>query len=212
MLISLQEIQSVLSSQHIPIEGILHIGAFNCEELPIYNELGISKEQIIWVEAIPSKVYQALHRGIPTVYNAVITNTDNESILFNIANNIHSSSLLQLGTHLQELPSVKYVDRIRLTTTTLDSFFTLRIEKPNMMNFWKIAVQGAEWLALQGARNSLSFAKVIYLTVYETERYIGCKTISEIDNFLLPYNFTRMLTNWTQHGWGEALYITNKTI
>jgi hypothetical protein len=35
MLISLQEIQSVLSSQHIPIEGILHIGAFNCEELPI---------------------------------------------------------------------------------------------------------------------------------------------------------------------------------
>ena len=31
--------------------------------------------------------------------------------------------------------------------------------------------------------------------------------MSEIDNYLLQFNFKRVLTNMTQHGWGDAVYI-----
>ena len=32
--------------------------------------------------------------------------------------------------------------------------------------------------------------------------------IYEIDLFLSLYNFKRVITNMTHHGWGDALYIT----
>ena len=31
--------------------------------------------------------------------------------------------------------------------------------------------------------------------------------MNEIDTYLSKYNFKRVLTNITEHGWGDALYI-----
>ena len=41
------------------------------------------------------------------------------------------------------------------------------------------------------------------------ELYKKCGLITEIDTFLCEYNFKRVLTNMTPHGWGDALYINN---
>jgi hypothetical protein len=37
--------------------------------------------------------------------------------------------------------------------------------------------------------------------------YKGCGLIEEVDNFLAQYNFKRVITQITVHGWGDALYI-----
>ena len=50
-----------------------------------------------------------LKKNIPNVYNEVITNKNNEDIIFNISNNSKSSSILELGTHLYHHPSVYYM-------------------------------------------------------------------------------------------------------
>ena len=62
-------------------------------------------------------------------------------------------------------------------------------------------------MALKGATQSIKYAKVLYLEVNEKELYKNCGLITDIDIFLSQYNFKRVLTNMTSHGWGDALYI-----
>ena len=53
MLISFTEI---VKKYTMNINGILHIGAYNCEELGVYQNYGLKNSQIIWVEANPKLV------------------------------------------------------------------------------------------------------------------------------------------------------------
>ena len=207
MLIRFEEINKILLENNISITGGFHIGAHECEELSFYNKLGLKNEDIIWIDAIPLKVYEAKNRGIPNVYNAVITDKDDENIVFNISNNIQSSSVLEFGTHSQEHPSVVYVNKIYNKSITIDTFFKRNNIDSSKYNFWNFDIQGAELMALKGAIESLQNPKAIYLEVNEKELYKNCGLINDIDNFLLHYNFKRVLTNMTQHGWGDALYI-----
>jgi len=207
MLISFEEINKILLENNISITGGFHIGAHECEELGFYNKVGLKNEDVIWIEAIPLKVYEAKNRGIPNVYNAIITDKDDENIVFNISNNIQSSSVLEFGTHSQEHPWVVYINKIYNKSVTIDTFFERSKIDPSKYNFWNFDIQGAELMALKGAINSLQYAKALYLEVNEKELYKNCGLITDIDNFLSKYNFKRVLTNMTTHGWGDALYI-----
>ena len=207
MLISFDEIVKILLKNNIHIFGSFHIGAHECEEIHFYNKLGLKPEDVVWIDAITSKVNEARKRGIPNVYNGVITDKDDEDIIFNISNNVQSSSVLEFGTHSQEHPWVVYVDKINLKSVTIDTFFERNNINAYKYNFWNFDIQGAELMALKGATQSIKYAKAIYLEVNEKELYKNCGLITEIDTFLLQYNFKRVLTNMTQHGWGDALYI-----
>jgi len=207
MLIGFHEIYPLLLSNNINISGAFHIGAHECEELGFYNQLGVKNEDVVWLDAIPSKVNEAINRGIPNVYNAVVTDKDDEDVTFNVSNNVQSSSVLEFGTHSQEHPWVVYVDTIKQKSITIDTFFERNNIDASKYNFWNFDIQGAELLALKGAVNSIKHAKAIYLEVNEKELYKGCGLITEIDEFLAKYNFKRVLTNMTIHAWGDALYI-----
>jgi len=150
-------------------------------------------------------VDEAKRRGIPNVYNAVITDTDDKEVVFNISNNGQSSSVLEFGTHAQEHPWVVYVDKIHKSSITIDTFFERNGLDASKYNFWNFDIQGAELMALKGAAKSIQYADVIYLEVNEKELYVNCGLIGEIDAFLSNYN--RVITNITEHGWGDALYI-----
>jgi FkbM family methyltransferase len=209
MLIGFEEINKILLANNIHIHGCFHIGAHECEELNFYNQLGITPERVVWIDAIPSKVTEAAHRGIPNVYNAVITDKNDEDILFHISNNCQSSSVLEFGTHAQEHPWVVYVDTIQQKSITIDTFFQRNNIDASKYNFWNFDIQGAELMALKGATQSIKYAKALYLEVNENELYKNCGLIHEIDAFLSQYNFKRVLTNMTIHGWGDALYIVD---
>lgn len=207
MLIKLNEINRELKNNNVILNGAFHIGAHDCEELSFYNELGINNNDIIWIDAINSKVEQAIKKGIPNVYNAVITDKDDEEVIFNVSNNVQSSSVLEFGTHSEEHPWVKYVDKIYQKSITIDTFFERNKLDASKYNFWNFDIQGAEYMALKGATKSIKYAKAIYLEVNEKELYKNCGLIGDIDKFLLNYNFKRVITNITKHGWGDALYI-----
>ena len=207
MLISFEEIQSILSKNNIHTNGVLHIGAHDCEELYFYNRMGVRNEDIIWIDAIPAKVIQSRQRGIPNVFNAIITDKDDETLSFHISNNVQSSSIFEFGTHTQEHPHVVYVDEIKGTTTTIDTFFSRNGLEASKHTFWNFDIQGAELLALKGSTQSIKYANALYLEVNEKELYKGCALIGDIDSYLSGYGFHRVLTQMTQHGWGDALYI-----
>lgn len=211
MLIAFEEIQQLLSLHNIRVKGSLHVGAHECEELSFYTDnLGIRPEDVVWIDAIPEKVSQAQGRGIPNVYNAVVTDVDDAEVVFNVSNNGQSSSVLEFGTHAQEHPWVRYVDRIHQKSITIDTFFQRRKLDASKYNFWNFDIQGAELLALKGATQSLQHAQALYLEVNEKELYKGCGLMSDIDAFLSQYRFKRVLTTMTSHGWGDALYILSE--
>jgi FkbM family methyltransferase len=208
MIIDIEEVINVLASKKITLNGCFHIGAHECEELSIYNnKLGIKTEDIVWVDALPSKVYEATIRGIPNVFNAVITDKDDEKIAFNVANNGQSSSILEFGTHSIEHPGIVFINKINQKSITVDSFFERNNLDASKYDFWNFDIQGAELLALKGATKSIKHAKVLYLEVNSKELYINGALINEIDEFLAQYNFKRVLTNMTIHKWGDAMYI-----
>lgn len=212
MLISFTDINNVLASNNINITGSFHLGAHDCEEMDFYGQLGLKPEEIIWIDAIPAKVTEAIHRNIPNVYNAVITDCDDVDVTFNISNNIQSSSVLEFGTHTQEHPGIVYIAKILLKSITVDSFFEKNNIDASKYNFWNFDIQGAELLALKGATKSIQYAKAIYLEVNVTELYKNCGLITDIDAFLSQYKFKRVLTHISPHGWGDALYIIDNEL
>lgn len=207
MLIPSSQIYHILKSNNIQITGAFHIGAHDCEELPFYAGLGLEQTSIIWIDAINRKVIQNRQRGIPNVYNAVITDKDDDDVTFNISNNVQSSSVLEFGTHSKEHPHVVFVDKIKMKSISINSFFDRNNLDGSKFNFWNFDIQGAELMALKGATKYIQYAKAIYLEVNEKELYINCGLIGEIDLFLAHYNFKRVAFSMTPHGWGDALYI-----
>lgn len=210
MLISFEEIKIILLLNKINIVGSFHIGAHNCEELQFYNKIGLNPQDIIWIEAIPSKVAQARNNGIPNVYNATITDKNDENIIFNISNNVESSSILEFGTHSQEYPSIVYVNKIEQKSITIDTFFERNNIDASKYNFWNFDIQGAELLALKGSNNNLKYADVLYLEVNKDYLYKNCALVNEIDDYLINYNFNRVETVWCDNGWGDAIYVKSK--
>lgn len=207
MLISFEEINTVLKQYSIHITGALHIGAHECEELGFYERLGLTHNDLLWIDAIPSKVKENTEKGIPNVYHAVIADEDQKQVDFNVSNNIQSSSLLEFGTHSQEHPHVIYVDKLSMKTTTVDTFFKERELDSSHYNFWNFDIQGAELMALKGAKESIHHVRAMYLEVNERELYKNCGRLEEIDKFLSTYHFKRVITRMTCHGWGDALYL-----
>ena len=210
MLISFEEINKILIENGISINGAFHIGAHECEELEFYNKLGLSPSDVVWLEAIPQKVEEAKNRGIPNVYNVVITDKDDDIVFFNVSNNVQSSSVLEFGTHSTSYPSIGFVGKIKSRTLTIDTFFERSRNAGSKYDFWNFDIQGAELMALKGATQNIQHAKAIYLEVNVMELYKGCGLMDEIDVFLSRFNFKRVLTTMTTAGWGDALYIITK--
>lgn len=187
----------------IPEHGILHIGAHKCEEDNLYKSIGVKDENILWIEGNPDLIQPERKN----MFQAIISNYDNEEVEFKITNNGESSSILNLKTHLQEHPHIHEVKRMTLKTITLNSFYQKYNIPLNRFDFINLDIQGAELLALKGATAILPFIKAIYTEVNEKELYENCGLIDELDAFLRNYRFVRILTSMTKHGWGDALYI-----
>jgi FkbM family methyltransferase len=207
MLIDPKVVKTILEVTDIPITGVFHVGAHDCEEMAFYNSWGVTADKIVWVDAIEEKVNQAKTRGIPNVYQAVITDKDDDVVMFHESNNVQSSSILNLKTHLQEHPWVHYVKSTPMQTVSVDTFFKRNNLDASQYTFWNFDIQGAELLALKGAEDSLKYAKALYLEVNQKELYENCALIGDLDKYLLKRGFSRANTQMTHHGWGDAIYI-----
>ena len=197
----------------IPKKGILHIGAHMCEERALYNTINIGDNDTLWIEAIGEIVgyVKKINENI-NIVQAVITDNDDEELSFMITNNKESSSIFNFGTHAIEHPQVFEIERRRLKSITLNTLFERNNIPRDRYDFINIDIQGAELKALKGAARILPHIKAIYAEVNEKMLYEGTWLLPELDEYLATFNFKRVITNMTQHGWGDALYIKNYVI
>lgn len=207
MLIPLKELYD---KYNLDIRGVIHIGAYNAEELPAYRECNVPK--VIWIEALPNlaKKLQERFRDDDTqmVINAAISNIY-ETVDFIVTNNEASSSLLELGTHLKHHPRVWEEERIRVDTVPMtDIIGKYKIDMTGY-NFLNIDIQGAELKALEGMSSHLNAIDYLYLEVNREYIYTDCCLIGELDAFLV--DFERVETLWTKYNWGDC-FLVRKTL
>jgi FkbM family methyltransferase len=192
----------------LKVTGILHLGAHLCEERNLYHTTGLTDSEIIWIEGNPDLVRQ-VELELPTVqiYQALLSDVDNATQFFHVASDTQSSSLLKFGTHLRSYPDITTVNSIPLQTLTVDTFFKLHPELPIQgINLVTIHVQGAELQVLRGMTKLLPQCDILYMKVNTEEVYEDCTQLSDLDEFLMGWQFERTAIAMTEEGWGEALY------
>jgi len=186
-----------------PNKGILHIGAHLCEEKPIYNDIGITDDNILWIEANNDLI----NPEQKNILNAVISDKNDEIVDFIITNNMQSSSILELYKHLEEHPCVIEIGRRKVKTITLNTLYENNNIPFDRYDFITLDIQGAELKALKGANKILPYVKAIYTEVSTKELYKNCVLLPELDEFLEEHGFKRIIINMTPNYWGDALYI-----
>lgn len=203
MLISLHELVIKYS---INFKGILHVGAHECEELTDYERY-ISRDNILWVEAMPHKVElcKSRYAGI-NIENAIVSDTI-ETVVFNVSNNGQSSSMLDFGLHSQYHPDVHYVSTFNGQTSLLTNILPKYKIDYNFLNF---DIQGAELKALKGMDTYLHNVDYLYTEVNSDYVYKGCVLVNELDEYLKQFGLVRVETSWTDCKWGDAFYIKQK--
>lgn len=202
MLISLHHL---CQKYNIQFKGILHVGAHECEELSDYERY-ISRDKILWIDAIPEKVELCKQKfGNLNIENAVVSDRI-ETVEFKVANNGQSSSMLDFGSHSQYYPQITYIKTFSCETKMLKDI----IPKYNVhFNFLNLDIQGAELKALIGMGDYLYKVDYIYTEVNSSQVYKDCALITDIDNYLKSFGLIRVETTWTGCQWGDAFYIRN---
>lgn len=191
---------------------ILHVGAHKGEERQSYSDLSALK--VVWIEANPTlaaalaeKIFQSKDFKFETVINTAVSNSDNDSVVFNIANNGQSSSLLEMGLHRDWYPSIEFTSQIRISSTRGDTLLNQHKELAEGLNYLHLDIQGAELEALKSFGSRLSQFKWIYCEVNRVELYKGCGLIWDIDDYLLKQGFHRTDCIFTKEKWGDAFYV-----
>jgi FkbM family methyltransferase len=200
MLIPLHEL---VRKYNIKFKGILHVGAHECEELNDYERY-ISRNKILWIEAMPNKVEvcKNMHRNL-NIEQAVVSDKI-ENILFKVANNGQSSSILDFGLHSHYHPQVHYIGAFNCETKLLKDI----LPKYDIhYNFINLDIQGAELKALKGMEQYLPHVDYIYTEVNSDYVYKDCSLITELDDYLKQFGLIRVETKWTDCKWGDAFYM-----
>ena len=196
----------------INIKGIIHIGAYDGQEIEGYKALGATN--FLWVEADPDTVKKLIATVKPDgvsciVANFAASNKDGKE-KFYIANNGQSSSLLKPEVHISLHPEVQFAGEKEVVTKTIDGYFSETKLDVNKYNVLVIDVQGAELMALQGAVNTLKTIDFIVSEVDFCELYKGGSYIWDLDRFLFEQGFVRVDATSATRGWGDALYVNKK--
>ena len=191
--------------------GVVHCGAHYGEEALEYHKHGVKR--VIWIEADPESFLRLKQKTQTypdhTCLLACISNEDHQIVDFHQAsNNGQSSSILPLGTHAQEHPTVKYVGKLKMETIRVDTLLNQNAISISKGQSWfaNLDVQGVELQALESMGELLFRFDHIYCEVNERELYKGCALVDEIDEYLDAFGFVRKETKMTKAGWGDALY------
>lgn len=179
-------------------KGVLHVGAHKCEEAAEYA----AYPKVMWIDG-----NDELCAGNPNIVNALISDKDDEEVEFIVTNNYQSSSILELKEHLEEYPNILETKRVKKKTVTLDTLFD-RLQCPHdSFDLLVIDIQGAELLALKGAKKILPNINAILTEVNVRELYEGCVLLPDLDAFLKENGFERVYLIMRSRGWGDAIYV-----
>ncbi len=203
----LLDLATLVNERNLDIKGILHVGAHLAEEAGLYRNLGV--DNVWWVEGNKDNIPAIVNEvgKLDRVICALVTDKDDEDIVFHITNyDSMSSSVLEFGTHPTFSPDTVFIEHRTMKTKTIDTL--VKDHGIYGVNFLNMDLQGAELLALKGATDLIPQLDYVYTEVNCKEVYKGCVQVGDLDAFLQDRGFLRVETGWVgSQGWGDALYV-----
>jgi FkbM family methyltransferase len=188
--------------------GVVHVGAHEAQELEAYEEHSVGP--VVWIEANPEVYRRLLARieGRPghRAFQFAAHERDGLDVDLNVMAYDMSSSILYPKRHLELYAWNVVTRKVKVPTRTLDAFFRSEGLRAEEYNFLNMDIQGAELLALRGAREHLRHFDYVYLEVNDDELFENCGRTADIDAFLAPHGFRRTVTRMRDDGWGDAFY------
>jgi FkbM family methyltransferase len=169
--------------------GVIHIGAHHGQEVELYRRAGFKK--ILLIEANPALAENLRTRFADapdiTVLHAAATDSDATVELL-----IHTSrsgsnepaSLLELKEFKRIVPTLHTPERTSVPGIRLDTFFQKGPAVVADYNFMVLDIQGAELMALRGARRTVAAMDAVQAEAGIVEMYEGGALYSEIQSFL----------------------------
>lgn len=189
------------------IKGVFHIGAHHGQENNVYNHLKIQNR--MFFEPLPSNFSQ-LVENVSSEYVLINKALGNENKMVEMfvetVNQGQSSSLLKPVKHLEQYPHIKFTSKELVEMIRLDD---LNIDM-SKYNFINIDVQGYELEVFKGGKKTLENIDYIMAEINRDEVYENCAKIDEMIEFLLPYGFKLVETNWAGGTWGDGFFIKIK--
>jgi FkbM family methyltransferase len=173
------------------VSGVIHVGANVGQEREIYKSLGL---RVLWIEPIP-EVFKKLEKNIADIDNqqavqALLTNKDNETYSFHVANNNGaSSSIFEFKEHKNIWPHVEFNESIQLQSITLPTLFEEQNLDISAFDALIMDTQGSELLVLQGALPVINNFSFIKSEVADFESYSGCCKFRELEQFMRAQRF-----------------------
>jgi FkbM family methyltransferase len=203
------DLPALLDQHGVTTRGIIHVGAHECEELPIYLKLGA--KSVLLVEANPILAERLRNRAkmVPevTVAHCAVNDVDGPVDL-HVLSKDESSSILPLKLHQKFYPSVVEDEVIQVPGLRLDRLMESLALDAADFNVMCVDVQGAELRALRGATKTLEAIDAISVEINFAELFADCAQVEDIDNYLGDRGFDRVATLTPYHpAWGDALYV-----
>ncbi|MDE0863621.1 MAG: FkbM family methyltransferase [Rubripirellula sp.] len=201
------DLQKMVAEYALPIRAVLHVGAHHGQEDELYQQLGVRP---IYVEANP-EVFTVLTENLPEreCFNVAISDHIGTTE-FHVTSFDQSSSILPLKKHKEIYPDIVEKKLIQVPCTTIDEL-TKDLDVP--IDLLNMDIQGAELMALHGATRTLGDVKCIMTEVNRAELYEGCGMIGDLDQFLNPFGFRRVVSDFKYHkSWGDAFYVRSEFV
>lgn len=151
------------------------------------------KGQIISFEPLPEAHKKLIKNSkkdpLWIVHGRIALGSKRGSGIINVSENSYSSSFLNITQKLlSNTPDTRYVKKINVEITTLDSVFNSYVKKSNKV-FLKIDTQGFESEVLKGSDKNLRNLSGIQLELSTESLYQKQKTYEYFLTFLRKYNF-----------------------
>lgn len=187
-------------------KGILHLGAHTCEEKDEYNLAGVPDEKIVWIEGNKDLCEKNIARGIPNVYNALISDREKD-VVFHITNNYASSSLFPLHAHKNYYPQIVEAEARSGKAISMKTFFQENNLNPKMYNMWCLDIQGGEFDALKGAEDILDNVDILFTEINIEKMYEDIPLSDTLISFLKEKGFELTHAKVWKNCWGDALFV-----
>ncbi|MFM6234141.1 MAG: FkbM family methyltransferase [Planktothrix sp.] len=200
---------NLCQQNNITPNGIIWIGAYDGKTLKRLNLPNTVKTLLI--DANPNAVerLQTNFAESPNiqVVQAAISN-HNDAVTLHLTSLESSSSILPWKQYSEIYPNIKEIQQLTLPSLTLDTLLEQLNLSPTDFNILILDIQGAEFLALEGASQLLNTLDGIYTSIYYQELFEGCALAEQVDQFLSDYQFQRVAEGSPYHpSWGEAFYV-----
>lgn len=214
--------QNIKNFLHKPIKRILHIGAADGSEIPIYDEMSV--EEVVWIEANPilvEKLNERLNTIRPNyksyVFNKLITNKIGEITDFHLyysGENLGMSSIFKKTSGACGKENAEFNEKnfyrgtIQLESDTIDNL----LEKNNIdfgFDFINLDTQGAELVVLSGAKKTLEKSTSINTEVtFHTHDYNGGVYFDELSDYICSfgYEYKGNTEICSDGSWGDAFF------